>query len=307
MAGSALVLLSCGGLQAEMARADRDDCHRVVVRYPVVSNDRGYAAVRSEDREGYKIHVAKCALSLEQFDLARTVAQGLSDRLAIERQPLVARASAGLKDDDAARTALEAYVDDELAEVDVIADSPELMRYRGQEWFVHLALRLYSRRGGESLHDFAKEFVGPVLPLRVAAADPNREPGSWAVWTGVVREARLDSKTDQTLLLAEGVDVKSEDMGVENVSSEERITGSAYSPRTYTARLETKATTHRFEEAFVPNGHNFMVRYPKARDSLAAMHTIVAFGHFVGRDPGGEMPVLEALIVRERKSERTVK
>ena len=48
MAGSALVLLSCGGLRAEMARADYETCDRVVSRYAAISNDPGYAAVRKE-------------------------------------------------------------------------------------------------------------------------------------------------------------------------------------------------------------------------------------------------------------------
>ncbi|MGH7435533.1 MAG: hypothetical protein ACRENE_07645 [Polyangiaceae bacterium] len=137
--------------------------------------------------------------------------------------------------------------------------------------------------------------------------DPQRAPGGWAVWTGIVHEARLDSKSDQTLMLAEGIDVKNQDLGVQSTTTETSITRAPLSPLgEWNAHTETKSETHAYEEAFVPNGHKFMVRYPRARDTLAAMHAIVAFGHFVGRDPDGEMPVLDAFIVRERKAERTV-
>jgi hypothetical protein len=300
MAGAGLVLLSCGGLRAEIASVQDQTCGTVLRRYEVLSRDPKYSALSREDREGYEVRVARCALTLGKYDLAIALPKTWSDHLSTERDEVEARASAGLHDEDSAHLALASYAESATADEDLLLNSPEFLSYEGQDWFVRLALRLWARQQDASLHDFAKHVVGgDLLPLRVAAADPHRAPGSWAVWTGIVTDARLDSKGDQTLLLAEGVDIKNEDHGAQSVTTRATFSGE-------TAHVETKAETRTYEEAFVPNGHKFMVRYPHARDSLAAMHTIVAFGHFAGRDPEGEMPVLDAFIVRERKAERTV-
>src|SRR5258706_16449 len=73
----------------------------------------------------------------------------------------------------------------------------ELLRYRREEWYVRLALGAWSKTKSPRLDEFAGELLGGagLLPLRVAVADPERERGLWAVWTGIVRDARLDHAT----------------------------------------------------------------------------------------------------------------
>jgi hypothetical protein len=292
---------ACGGVHAEMARADREPCDRILARYPALSSDPAYDRQPPEFRQGYETQVARCALVGDKFESSLAIAKGWPDRLALERDRVIARSEAGLHHDDAAAESLDALSKNALCDTSFFTDTPEFRQYRGKDWFVALAVRAWSRSKEGSLHGFAARVIGDeeLLALRVAAADPHREKGSWAVWTGVVRDARLDAKTDQTFLLAEGVDVQNEKGAPEAVKSRATVSGNKI-------ESEITSSSHAYQEVFVPNGRRFLVRYPRARDSLAAMRTIVALGRYQGRDGDEGLPLLEAVVVIERKAQRTV-
>jgi hypothetical protein len=141
---------------------------------------------------------------------------------------------------------------------------------------------------------------GHLLSLSVAAADPDRPGGDWALWTGRIQQARLDRGGDQTLLKVEGVDVKQE------VTERERLV-SVHGRPTFaggyeaTPKYETERSSH---PVYIPNGREFFVRYPHARESIVTMRTISVFGRFMGRDKGEALPAIDALVVIKREEQQ---
>jgi hypothetical protein len=291
---------SCGGLHAQMAAADRDPCEKVLARHESVSRAPDYASQDREFREGYEVQVVRCAMARNKFEVSAAIAKGWSDHIALEREQTLSRAEAGLGNDTAAAEHLEVLAKNVLSDEKFFVESPELRRYRSEDWFVGLAIRVWSRHADGSLYGFVSELLGrdALLPLRVVVADPHREKGQWVVWTGKVQDARLDSDANQTLFLAEGVDVRKQTMGPEEVESRYTLKG-------HTLEQVSRGTSYMVEEELVPNGHKFYVHYPRAKDSLAAMQTIVAVGHYDGRGGADNLPVVSALVVMERKARRT--
>lgn len=131
-----------------------------------------------------------------------------------------------------------------------------------------LAVQQWSRHPGPySLQEFVKTLMhnagAQLLGLSVALAEPDRAPGEWALWTGLVHDARVDRAGNRTLLEAQGL----EDEG----SGEKAI-----------------------------DGKSFLVHYPHVKEGLVGMKSFVAFGRYGGRDGAGGPPVLDAVVLVER-------
>jgi hypothetical protein len=102
-----------------------------------------------------------------------------------------------------------------------------------------------------------------LLDLPVALADPDHAPGEWALWTGVVRDARIDRAGNRTLIEAQGLQ--------DEAPAEQKVVKSA-----------------------------FLVRYAHVKESLVSAQSFTALGRYAGRDGSGGPPVLDAIVVVER-------
>jgi hypothetical protein len=121
-----------------------------------------------------------------------------------------------------------------------------------------------------------------------------------AVWTGLVRDARIDRDKGETVLFADGVDVQRDiraiDRKVDSVTGEVKPEPFG---RFHVEAKPTYTTERTYADTLVPTGRAFVVRYPRANEAIVAMHAVTAFGRYDGRASDGR-PVLKALVVFER-------
>jgi hypothetical protein len=186
----------------------------------------------------------------------------------------------------------------------IFLNATELSPFAGQDWFMTLAIQAWGKgEATESLSSYAAALVhksgAHLLTLAVAAADPDRPGGDWALWTGRIREARLDREGDQTLIKAEGVEIKTE------ATEDEKVVSVEAHP-TFLGRFEatpTYKTERSYRDVAVPNGREFLVRYPHAKENIVGMRTISAFGRFTGRDKDLRVPALDAIVVIKREGD----
>jgi hypothetical protein len=296
--GTAVV--SCGGLSSRIRAAPSTSCADVIAQAPAIRADSRYEDQPSEDREAYDLRLAECDLSMGMPEPTLELARSWPDRMATRRGQTVARAEAAQGNCDAAREALESIAGEAHLSPTFFLDTTELWPCSAEDWFVSLAIRAWHRSASPSLDEFASKLVHHakrnLVPVTLASAEPGRGSGDWAVWTGRIEDARLDRDGDQTLLKAEGVEVKDEITLHEKLVSMETYRawlGSYESTPKYTTER-----THR--EVFEPNGRSFVVRYPGAREGLVAMHTITAFGRYAGRGEDG-LPIMNAVEVVDRE------
>jgi hypothetical protein len=166
-----------------------------------------------------------------------------------------------------------------------------------------------------------------LVTLRVAAADADRKPGEWAVWTGNVRNGQLDREQNQTVLRAEGLDVRRNlvavDRKVTKVTSKwsgfslssgsVRTPSSPGSSSTFSGNSSSWGsgvstpeyqTDEIYEEAFTPNGVEFVVEFPGINEQVVQAGTIAVVGRYVGHNAGG-VPRLRAVLVASRAEQQT--
>ncbi len=296
--GSVLAIVACGGVERRMHDARDGYCGKRLEQHVEISKDEHYMEVGVGVREAYEKGIAECYLDRKQPDAAVSLARRwVGNR--IDQLKIVARASAAAGKVDDVRVALQAIAKDREGDPEWFLETPELQPLAAQPWFREVALDAWSHWPQIPLESYAGRLVQvsghELLPLRVAAADPDRAPGDYAVWTGVVRDARIDRVKQETVLTAEGVDVRSElqtiDRRVESVRR--RSSGEV---------VPSYSTEKTYAERFVPNGRRFVIRYPAVSERLTRMEVVVAFGRYSGRlDPGGE-PVLTAWTVADRRA-----
>jgi hypothetical protein len=139
----------------------------------------------------------------------------------------------------------------------------EFGAFAGKDWFVRLAAQVWMGSQPVTAETFAEDISRRsgqrLLPLKLVSADASRPSGELALWTGIVRESRIDRANGRTLLLATGID------------------------------------------AATPNGIDFVVRYGHVNERLVSVETFLAFGRYAGRDPDGDLPVLDAFLIQARK------
>jgi hypothetical protein len=270
--------------------------------------DDDYAEVSRPSREAYEIEVAYCQLEDRAAERALALAERWSSENQVEQLKVRARANARLGRHREARAALEALGESGgFDPTHYFPEAPEFAAYAGEEWFIATAIRAWSRGPGGDLEKFvtalARSGRWQLLPLAVAVADPTREPGQWAVWLGLVRQAVLERDTNQTLLFVEGADVDVK----HNVSREvESVEGRAswYDPlHRWESTPKYRTETTRSVE-LVPNGKRFVVRYAGLHEDLVRMGAVVAFGRYAGVSGEGA-PLLQASVVVERVRQQT--
>jgi hypothetical protein len=305
---SLALFLGCGGVQRQMREASSIPCATVLARHPSIAADPSYVTQPRFERESYEIKVAECAISRGKPQLAIELAKGWSSEVELTRAKITARAQAAMGDEAATRITLEGLAGDGRLDAGFFTETEELQRFAGSEWFLRLALAVWTVRKQPPIEVFGPRLVHnageKLLSLSVASADPTRAPGEWVMWTGVVHDARLDREGDRTLLSAEGIDVKEQlvevDRSLQSMEVQPHFFGRG-------ATVDpTYKTDRTYEEVFVPNGRNFFVTVPHVSEKLVGLHAITAFGRYRGRDGGNGAPVIEAIAVIERTpSERT--
>jgi hypothetical protein len=289
----------CRTFAGNIEAASRTPCHDTLEKHAGITADPRYPEQSYRVRHDYEEHVAACFLSSGEPGKALALA-GTWEEDPVERLYTTARAHAALGDDGAAREALEGLAKARLSDSSLFVTAREFDRYLGQDWFVELGLRAWSRHPTRSLESFAARLVGvrpdALLTLSVASADERPGKGRWALWTGVVRDARIEHGSQKTVLFAEGVDV------VDEVTTQERIV------KTETRSAGTKAVTtpvyrteHHHQEKFEPNGREFVIEARGAKPALVELRTVIAFGRYSGRDGAEGRPVLDALVVMDRR------
>lgn len=304
------IMLSCGGIAGPMRDASRQSCADILSAHDAIARNGSYATQPVEDRERYELRVAQCDMRANRPEAALALARGWSNANSLERDQLVARAEAVLRHDNLARAALEAVRDNRRVDPTFFVDYEEFRRYAQEDWFLGIVLNAWAVSRSVPINRvvtlLVKNVGGRLVSLPIAAADPTSAAGQWGLWTGVVRDARLDRAKDETVLFAEGADVKRElrsiDRKVVSVRTEAR-------PAFFGGLRETDSTPkyqvdRTYEEVFVPNGRTFVVRYPRAKDSLVEMHGMVAFGRYEGHGSDGR-PVLNAIVVFEREAKES--
>jgi hypothetical protein len=269
-----LAVVSCGGLSARMRTSSTTSCPDVLAQQAAIRGDPHYASQPAPQRAAYELDVANCDLAAGKAQAALDLSEPWHDAVAVRRDSIRVRAEASLNHPDALREALETLAGETDLTADYFASTAELGPYSATEWFVPLAVQQWSRHpGAYSLQEFVSTLMhnagAHLLGLPVAAADPDRPAGEWALWTGLVRDARIDRAGNRMLLEAQGVDIRDE-------------------------------SDVKHHEVVTPNGKAFFVRYPHVKESLVGGQSFVALGRYAGRDGGGGPPVLDAIVVVER-------
>lgn len=305
----ALLSASCATVAVgdRMVESREAACPRVLEEEAAVRADPEYAAESPTLRRAYEAKVARCLLVAgrpsDAVALATTWADGSDERLEIE-----ARASAVLGRHDDARAALERLAASSTMSPRVFVLSPELAAYRGQPWFVEAGLSAWSPASGGKLEPFVSGLLGKeaaLLSLDLAAADAERPEGDWAVWTGVVRSARLDRSQDRTILEIEGVVIDDElrllDRKVESVEVRP-----SYKAHRGVESVPKYSTEKHYEEVARPSGLTFVAHVPGASEALVGLRTVIAVGRYGGRAEAGGPPLLWTIAVVERPLEERV-
>ncbi len=298
-----IVACSCASTREEMTEARHQPCEDVLTRYLRISADADYASYPKGVRIAYETTVASCYLDRRRPEKAVALARSWGDEQRAETLRVEARADAQLDKKADCRAALERYVKEPDADPYFFTEEPEFRNYAAEDWYIGTAIDAWSRTKMPAMERYAARLLhlggANLLSLEVAAADPHRRTGEWALWLGAVRESRLDRASGQTYLSAVGLDVK-------QVAHVDRKVASVKYEGTWSGGIKGTPTydeTESYQEVFVPNGRSFIVKYPKVSEKLVGMKTILALGHYAGREGEEGIPVLSALLVMERKAE----
>ena len=310
-----------------MRTAQDMSCRDALEEHTKLVHEQGYAA--EPGRQAYEAFMAGCLLEAGQPQQALALASHLDEPAERPRAlALTARASAALGDAAAAQAALEALPSVGRVSPELFLQSVEFRKYATEEWFIAAALAAWSPEGRLTLEEYVGRILArgntELLSLRVAAADAERQSGEWAVWMGNVRNAHLDGEQNQTLLRAEGLDVRRSLVAVDRRVTKVNSTWSTFSSSSGTWQTAGKSGTFSgssagwgkgvstpeyetdqvYEEAFTPNGIEFVVELPGLDTQVVEAGTIAVVGRFAGRNAGG-LPRLHAVMVAARAEQRT--
>ncbi|HEX2879638.1 MAG TPA: hypothetical protein VHO25_08870 [Polyangiaceae bacterium] len=287
---------ACMSVDAKVADPSDLRCHDLIAEYQEISKTPEYAEVYPIQRSNYEVRVAEC--HLEQGDSKTALNLALGAQATVGRDMVLARAQAALDDVEGCHSTLKAVIGAGVRSQYFI-DSPEFSRVARFDWFLPLALLAWQREGAPDPEYYVEAVLRRgrhrPLPLRVAAADTARAPGEWVMWNGIIRDVRILHEQSVTMIVAEGVDIKTfqvmRDRRVEKVTH-----GWASSRPTYSVE-------DRFEEEFIPMGKEFLVRVGRVDETLASMTHIFVLGKYAGRE--GEWPVVTPISILERAPKAT--
>jgi hypothetical protein len=284
-------LVACTSFRDKLENVNGRPCDDVLFEYSKLSVDPQYKQESRGLREQYEMTVASCYLERRRPEKAVDLSKAWTDDVA--KTKIAARAHAQLGQEQECRAAIAALA--AHTSTDFFTDWPEFKPYSSTDWFIGYAIDAWARSQTPPLEQFVRQLAGRggggLLPLNVAAADAQRPAGDWAVWTGMVRSGNIDRDAQQTILVAEGVDVQEELSGADVAVK-----------RSDWGEVQLTRTNERYSDVFVPNGRVFIVKYPKVREQLVNMKTIVAVGRYSGRTSEKNVPELSALLVMERSS-----
>lgn len=286
--------VACTSLRDRMADVRSRPCDDVLIEYSQLSTDPQYKRESQGLREEYELNVASCYLERRRPEKAVELSKGWTDD--VSKTKIAARAHAQLGREQECRSALATLAQSPRASSEFFTDWPEFKVYSATDWFIGYAIDAWARSQTPPIEQYMRSLTGRggsgLLSLNVAAADSQRPAGDWAVWTGMVRSGNIDRDAQQTILVAEGVDVK-EEMSRADLTAKRNAWGD----------VNISTTNERYADVFVPNGRVFVVKYPKVRESLVNMKTIVAVGHYSGRTGDHNVPELSAVLVMERSAQ----
>lgn len=294
----ALCLASgCRSTGSQVRAAKSETCATVLRGHASLAGDAEYSKQLPEVILAYEQRVASCEIEVGDPARAIALASSWSVSQAVEQAEVTARASARSGDDERARDALERLSLMRGARAAVFAGAPELRRFAGRDWFVRAALRAWSRDRRDKLDVFFAHVAGvrvsELLSLSVASADPGRAPGAWGIWSGVVRESRLDRERRVTTLFAEGIDTYEL-----RIDERVRLSAGKGDKRASTPDIDIRG---RAGEQLAPNGRKFVVEVNEIQASLAELRTFIAVGKLAGRTDSEDRPVLEGFLVVDRQ------
>jgi hypothetical protein len=289
---SSLASIACTSVEAKVADPSDLACPYLLAEHTEISTTPEYSKLLPIQRSNYEVKVAACYLEEREATHALDLALGAEP--GIERNMVLARAQAALNDVSGCRATLET-----IARVGgsahYFADSPEFNHVAQSDWFPRLALQAWQREDWEDLDDYVVQILRKgghrPLPLRVAAADSARQPGEWVMWNAVVRDVRLLHEQSTTMVVAEGIEIKTTQiMRDRKVDKVEHGWGSSRA---------VYSVEDRFAEEFVPIGKQFLVKLGHLDEDLASMNHIFVLGKYAGRE--GDWPVVTPISIVERK------
>lgn len=308
----ALTLTGCQSTASRVKHYRDPSCIDLVLRYDETAAAPDYKAVSEPTRFDYEERVAFCDLSLNRPDHAAAVATSWPASMVVPRTQILARAAAKVGDDASARKQLEALAEQRGTTPNHFLDPMEFRKYAGEDWFVTAAFRAWGRhRDSIAPEDLAAKVLGvrkeDLLTLGRASADPTEKVGSWAVWTGEVKDAKLNRDAGLTLIEAGGVDAAQRltvfDRKLVKVETQQRRVSVGRSVWEGTPTYDTEET---YEEEFVANGKAFIARVRGIDEKLLDASYVVAIGRYVASPEGGPA-LLDALVIVPRSSRKTVK
>jgi hypothetical protein len=290
-----LLALACVPFDTRLYEAKNETCTKVLEEFPATSTDKQYASVSSGQRETYEHRVATCLLEKRQPEQALTLAEPWESQA--KKLQIQVRANAQLNQEKPCREALRDLSRLEAATAwGLLRDTPELLIYAHQPWFLSQSVTTWSRMRGATISDLAN-YLSQVrktrlLTLKLAAADAQRPPGELAHWLGIVRKSSIDREARQTTLIVEGA-VAREVM----TEHDRKLTGMTNSFMGAEAEYEE---TRRYREVFEPTGQMFIITYSIISERLVNAQVVEAFGEFSGHSEEHGWPMLEASVVGER-------
>jgi hypothetical protein len=294
-------LFACASFEGRLLKAEYQTCPQVLADYPMLSRDPSYREQLDHVRHRYESDVAKCYLVERKPEKALALAGTWGEEYRLSSLEVTARAHAQLDKEAEARAALESLARRIEVNPEFFLEPPEFRNYVRRDWFVLLALDVWSRKREEWLETFARKFARVrgegLLSLPVAAADAQRAPGEWALWLGVVRKGQINRAGGETLLLVEGLDIENGRLTRERVRAL-RVEDGEVRPE-----YESQQTQY---ESFVPNGQLFWVQFPGVNEGLVGMSTVLAFGRYLGRSGEENLPTLRASVVTKRTPKQDV-
>lgn len=297
----------CATLNQRLLDAQKAPCGQLLEDHPELVADEGYPGEPRALREQHEGRVAYCHLDSGDRDAALELATRWSDDFDGKHR-VTAIAAAQRGDESTCQAALQRF--SSLKSRDAgrfFVDTPAFQRFRSRDWFVDLAARAWTGEQYIEIDRLVAALVragGPTLvPLHLAAADAGLRPGGWAFWIGVARGSRIDREGNQTVVYAEGVDITKQLVAIDKELESLEVKAEPGSS-IFSRRYELDPTYRKrrlYIEAFKPNGHRFIVKYPQVRERLVSMPVVMAFGRYAGREGDEGPPVLDALVVGARQ------
>lgn len=299
-----VLIIGCSSVQRQVDKAAGLSCYELADRAEATLAHRRYRSLPASERTRYESEVASCFVEYGRAERALELAAGWTDEHEVTRLQVMARAYAVLKRDDEARTALERLATLPRFDTRYFSDTAEFRGFQGRDWFVEAVVATWSRHPDQPLEKLALGLVGDkqrLLPLPLAIADVERQPGDWVLWTGLVRGSRLDRTESRTVLVAEEVELKEQlellDRSVEAVRTRGSYTSGDYGGSFRATSVPDYRVERTYADEVKPTGRTFEIVFPAASEQVAGMSGLIAFGRYDGRSDDGALPRMRALAV----------